>query len=225
MVFEDNKKLNKYKNKLKVGGVIVAAGLSSRMGKFKPLLPLKNTTIIQSAINSMFEANVDEISVVLGFRGEDIEKVVKSECGINNLNNQTLKLVYNNQYFKTDMLESIKIGINELENCDIIFILPGDMPAISSDTFKELLIKKQETDSKIIFPTFLGRTKHPVLIDKKCIPFICNYQGDGGLRKALENIPYDILYMPTDDYGCTLDADTKDEYENLIKYYNKGAKA
>ncbi|MGN2338290.1 hypothetical protein ACTFIN_09235 [Clostridium cagae] len=54
---------------------------------------------------------------------------------------------------------------------------------------------------------------------------ICNYQGDGGLRKALENIPYDILYMPTDDYGCTLDADTKDEYENLIKYYNKGAKA
>ncbi|MBN1067388.1 nucleotidyltransferase family protein [Clostridium botulinum] len=225
MIFEDNKKSNKYKNKIKVGGVIVAAGLSSRMGKFKPLLPLKNTTIIQSAINSMFEANVDEISVVLGFRGEDIEKVVKSECGINNLKNQTLKLVYNNQYFKTDMLESIKIGINELENCDIIFILPGDMPAISSNTFKELLIKKQETDSKIIFPTFLGRTKHPVLIDKKCIPFICNYQEDGGLRKALENIPYDILYMPTDDYGCTLDADTKDEYENLIKYYNKGAKA
>ncbi|MBN1038085.1 nucleotidyltransferase family protein [Clostridium sp. ZS1] len=225
MVFEDNKKSNKYKNKIKVGGVIVAAGLSSRMGKFKPLLPLKNTTIIQSAINSMFEANVDEISVVLGFRGEDIEKVVKSECGINNLKNQTLKLVYNNQYFKTDMLESIKIGINELENCDIIFILPGDMPAISSNTFKELLIKKQETDSKIIFPTFLGRTKHPVLIDKKCIPFICNYREDGGLRKALENIPYDILYMPTDDYGCTLDADTKDEYENLIKYYNKGAKA
>ncbi|WP_315077309.1 NTP transferase domain-containing protein [uncultured Clostridium sp.] len=170
-------------------------------------------TIIQSAINSMFEANIDEVSIVLGFRRKDIENVVKNGYNSYNLKNRTLKLVYNNQYFKTDMLESIKIGIKELEDCDIIFILPGDMPAISSNTFKELSIKKQETDSKIIFPTFLGRAKHPVLLDKKCIPFICNYQGDSGLRKVLENIPYDILYMPTDDYDYTLDADTKDEYK------------
>lgn len=41
---------------MKTGGLIVAAGLSSRMGAFKPMLPLKGETILRWGVLIKLEA-------------------------------------------------------------------------------------------------------------------------------------------------------------------------
>ena len=48
--------------------VIPAAGLSSRMGNFKPLMPFGETTVLQSILHLLKEKKVTEIAVVTGYR-------------------------------------------------------------------------------------------------------------------------------------------------------------
>ena len=58
-----------------IGAVIAAAGLSSRMGAFKPLLPYAGQTIVESTINKLQAVGVGEIIVVVGHRHEEIENI------------------------------------------------------------------------------------------------------------------------------------------------------
>lgn len=50
----------------RIGGLILAAGLSSRMGDFKPLMPLRGKTLIENTIDSLLLCGVAPIVVVLG---------------------------------------------------------------------------------------------------------------------------------------------------------------
>ena len=49
---------------MKIQGLIVAAGQSSRMGAFKPLLELEGYALIERSIFSLKNAGVEEIVVV-----------------------------------------------------------------------------------------------------------------------------------------------------------------
>ena len=62
----------------RIGGLILAAGCSKRMGDFKPLMPLRGKTLIENTIDSRLLCGVSPITVVLGHRGRDIEAIVKS---------------------------------------------------------------------------------------------------------------------------------------------------
>ena len=53
----------------RICGLIVAAGLSSRMGCFKPLLPLRGKTVIENTIDSMLLCGISPVVIVLGYRG------------------------------------------------------------------------------------------------------------------------------------------------------------
>ena len=51
---------------METGAVVVAAGLSSRMKSFKPMLPLAGSTVIKTAISTLRAAGVTTIVVVTG---------------------------------------------------------------------------------------------------------------------------------------------------------------
>jgi len=52
--------------------IILAAGYSSRMNGFKPLLPLGETTVLERIITLFQDAEVSDIRVVVGYRAEDL---------------------------------------------------------------------------------------------------------------------------------------------------------
>ena len=54
--------------------ILLAAGRSSRMGAFKPLLPFGNKTVIECCIDALREGGVETIVVVLGHRADDVRK-------------------------------------------------------------------------------------------------------------------------------------------------------
>lgn len=114
----------------RIGGLILAAGCSKRMGDFKPLMPLRGKTLIENSIDSMLLCGVDPIVVVLGHRGQDMEAILKSRYL-----GDTLTLVYNQDYTATDMLTSVKLGLASMPPCDAFFLLPGDMPVVAKETF------------------------------------------------------------------------------------------
>lgn len=198
---------------MKINGIILAAGLSSRMKAFKPLLKLKEKTIIEYSIDSMFNAGVDQIVLVLGFRGEEVQNLL-----LNKYESSKLRFIYNENYAESDMLTSIKIGISALETCDTFYILPGDMPAIKAETFHKVKESMKGTSAMVAFPTVNGHKKHPPLISWRCIEPILNFHGDGGLRGLWNSLKDNIATVPVDDFGCSMDADTKEDYTNLVRF-------
>lgn len=201
---------------MKISGLILAAGMSSRMGKFKPLLKINNKTMIEHSIDSMIAAKVEDIVLVLGYRGNEIEEVLK----FHGYTNKQVQVVYNEKYDTTEMLDSVKIGLNKMKECDAFFLLPGDMPAINPYTFLKLIdeVKYSKNKFKVIFPTIEGYKKHPPLISKVYMRDILEFKSDGGLRELWKNLELNILTIPVDDTGCTIDVDTKIQYKEVCNY-------
>lgn len=199
---------------MKVNGVIVAAGMSRRMGEFKPLLMIHNKTMIEQSIDSMLASGVKQITLVLGYRAEEIEKVLKSA----GYTNKQVNIVYNREYENTEMIDSIKIGVKNLKKCDAFYLLPGDMPAISVSTFLKVRKSMEENKCRIVFPTIEGYRKHPPLISYQCVEEILCFSQEGGLRELWRTMESDILTVPVDDKGCSMDVDTKPQYHLVCEY-------
>lgn len=198
-----------------VNGLILAAGMSKRMGEFKPLLYINGKPMIEQSIDSMLDSGVKRVTLVLGYQGEKIEAVLK-EAGYSGAQ---IHIVYNEDYRTTEMLDSVKIGVRSINDCEAFYLLPGDMPAISQNTFSNVRKAMEETKAKIVFPTLEGYRKHPPLLSVDCIPAILNFKSEGGLRELWKDFEHEIINIPVDDEGCNLDVDTKPQYQYVCQYH------
>jgi CTP:molybdopterin cytidylyltransferase MocA len=64
-----------------------------------------------------------------------------------------VRFARNPVYETTDMLASVKAGVQALDECDAFYLLPGDMPAVGTDTLSALASALERTDAKVVFPT------------------------------------------------------------------------
>lgn len=194
---------------MKTGAVVVAAGMSSRMNDFKPMMKIGSITTINRVITTLKLAGVDLVVVITGFQSEMLEK---------HLSKQNIICLYNKNYETTEMFDSAKIGLQYLMNkCNKILFTPADIPLFSVHTVKKLL-KSEELLAK---PVCENRGGHPLLIDAKLIPSILSYTGHKGLKNALLETEAKLERIEVNDKGILLDADTQDDFKELLKYHNK----
>lgn len=193
-----------------IAGLIVVAGLSSRMHSFKPLLELDGKTIIEKSIESLRLSGIKDIYAVCGYRVEDIEPLLRK---------QGVKMILNQHYAETDMLASVRLGVAALkENCEAFFLLPGDMPLVRPYTLQTLIKLKNTEKIAVIRPAYSGRRGHPPLIDKSCFENILTYEGTDGLRGALACFKKNTVDYEIPDPGILIDADTPDDYARMCQY-------
>jgi CTP:molybdopterin cytidylyltransferase MocA len=199
-----------------VKGIILAAGLSSRMGECKPLMMARNKTIIENSIDSMIEGGVSSLLLVVGYRGKEIEEK------LGHYSKEAVTIVYNDDFATTDMLYSLQLGLRSLGTCDAFFLLPADMPDIQPSTFQSVRQCWIQTNCLIAFPTLGIWRKHPPLIDAKCIDTILAYKGQGGLRTLWKYFEGSIATVAVDDLGCETDLDTMEDYSLFLKRISPG---
>ena len=85
------------------GALIVAAGMSSRMGEFKPMLNIGSISIAQRVIATFQQAGVDKIVMVTGYNATQLERHL-SGLGVIFLRNEN--------YEHTQMFDSVRIGLD-----------------------------------------------------------------------------------------------------------------
>jgi molybdenum cofactor cytidylyltransferase len=193
---------------LRTGAIITAAGRSSRMGVFKPLLKIGNLTAAEHIIRSFRAASVEDIAIITGNNAQELEDSLKD-----------LKIVFlrNDMYEHNEMLDSVKIGLDyQKDKCGKIFITPVDVPLFSPDTVKALLSCK--TDAGI--PTYKGRTGHPIILGNDAVGRILKHSGSGGVRNAITELSLKIEYFETEDRGILYDMDTQEDYTAILKLYS-----
>jgi len=195
-------------------GLILAAGLSSRMGEFKPLMPLRGKTLIENTVDSVLNGGAWSVVAVTGYRGEEVETVLLRRYG------KQVHLVRNPDFAQTDMLCSIQIGCRVMPPCDAFFLLPGDMPVVRQTTFHKLLKERHAGAPSVVFPTLGGYRKHPPLVDARLIPEILSFQGGGGLRQMWRQHEELIRNVPVDDEGVWVDLDTQQDYRLCRQVYD-----
>lgn len=185
--------------------VIVAAGLSSRMGKLKPLLPIAGKPAIIYLIGNMFLAGVNQCVVVTGYRGDEI----RSACS----DMPNIIWGHNPDYASTDMFTSVKIGFSLVpKECRRILMTPADIPLIQEDTIRTLL----NTDAPLAFPVYQGKQSHPLSLTPELLPRIMSWKGEMGLKGALDSLDIEPVLLPVNDPFGLMDMDTPEDYEKLI---------
>lgn len=189
-----------------LAGVILAAGVSSRMGAFKPMLPVDGQTMIRRVADMMGQAGADPIVVVTGYQSETLER---------HLAGLGLRFVRNDRYYETQMLDSLVLGLDQLPaQARRVLVSPADIPLVERSTVDALLA----AEGDFIRPLFHGVPGHPVVLSRSIFPALRAYSGEGGLKGAIETLGISVTDVPVEDQGTALDSDTRDEYAALLKY-------
>ena len=193
---------------MRVAALVLAAGLSSRMDGFKPLLPLMQSTVLGHGIRTLREAGIDDILVVAGHNAREVlaeSARLRVECVVN-------------RDYAQGMFSSVLAGLAVLgRRCGALLVMPVDIPLVLPQTIKTLLGCVGQ--AQILYPTFSGERGHPPVIASGCVPFIESWQGQGGLRAALEGLEHlvDVQEIPVADSNIVFDLDTPEDYRQALR--------
>ena len=191
------------------GALIVAAGMSSRMGDFKPMLNIGAISIAQRVVATFQQAGVDKLVMVTGYNAAVLER---------HLAGNGIVFLRNDDYASTAMFDSARIGLAYLrDKCDRVLFTPVDIPLFTAETVRALL----RTEARLACPVCEGQSGHPTLIASELIDAILSDSGEGGLRGALERCGAEMTPVPVKDRGILHDADTPEDYRALLAYHNE----
>jgi molybdenum cofactor cytidylyltransferase len=186
---------------MNLAAIILAAGYSSRIDGFKPLMQLGGQSLLAHCSALFRQAGIQNITVITGYRRREVEDEAL-KCGISS--------IYNNN-FDQGMFTSVRTAVSHLTSVDGFFLLPVDIPLVRPATITTLIDAFQ--GKTVLHPTFKGLPGHPPLIPAKLIPTILAHNGAGGLKPLLAKAAK--REVPVWDQGILLDADIPEDFTDL----------
>lgn len=190
----------------KLAGIILAAGLSSRMGAFKPLLEIDGVSMVRRVVQLMQVAGAHPVVVVTGHRRRELEE---------HLQGAGVELVHNPDYASTQQFDSLRLALARLEGrCGRLLISPADIPFVKPETVEALL----GAPGEFVRPVYRGRGGHPVLLSGDLIPALLRYDGPDGLRGAIRKSGCVVRNVEVEDGGVLMDNDTPEDFARTVKW-------
>ncbi|KAB0667375.1 nucleotidyltransferase family protein [Oryzomonas japonica] len=195
----------------RVGAIILAAGLSRRMGTCKQLLPLGGTTVIARCLESLLAGGAEEIIVVVGPQGDDVAEEARRH---------PVRIVRTTAPHG-DMACSVRTGRAALPpTVSGVLIAPCDHPLVLPATVAGLLAAHHRDPRTIIIPSHGGRRGHPT-----CFPrgILDELDDTGTLRDLVRRDPGRLRHLDTEDQGVVLDMDTPEDYQRIVRICREGS--
>ena len=198
-----------------IWAVVPAAGYSSRMKAYKPLLPLGDTTLIGRVIALLQDAGAEEVIVVTGHNHGRLAPEIRAAGA---------RPVFNPDY-AAGMFSSVRTGVAQLpEACRGFFLLPADIPAVRPHTLNVIRSVFDRQPDLVVVPEFQEKTGHPPLIPGAAIPTILATGPEGNLREILfspaKGCP-GVKKVPVADRGILMDADRPQDYETVAERFRR----
>ena len=190
-----------------MAAVVLAAGQSRRMERFKPLLPLGKESAVERTVHLFLDAGLADIIVVTGHRAAEIHRVLAP---------LKVRCIENPDHLR-GMFSSVMSGVRALSQTSrAFFVHPADIPLVRAQTVQRLAAEFDATEPAVLYPTFDGRRGHPTLIRRDLLPRILAWHGAGGLRACLGGYAADSRELPVADEAVLLDMDTEEDYRALL---------
>lgn len=180
---------------IKVAGVILAAGASSRFGSDKLQQKLENGNYLGVVSAKKLQPFVNELKVVVPENNKTRQEIFRD---FNNL-------IISNK--STQFSDSLKKGLSAVKNYDYCIIGLADMPFISSATYESLLSTLSLNRFDLIAPSFDDQRGHPVAISSGVIKHFLGSENNVFIKNYFDKDEFSKFIFPTQDTGILHDVD------------------
>lgn len=197
-----------------LGVILLAAGVSSRMGRPKLLLPWADTTVIGHLIAQWHELRAQQIAVVL----RPGDAALAGELDRLNFPREG-RIV--NPCPEQGMFSSIRCAANWpgwRNGISHWAITLGDQPHLRPATLRRLLEVSAANPDAICQPSFGGRSAHPVILPAAALAALPGTAAQT-LKEFLKLISLARVQTPINDPGLALDLDTPQDYIKLTDQF------
>jgi molybdenum cofactor cytidylyltransferase len=192
-----------------ISAIILASGLSTRMGRPKLLLPWKDQTILGEVTSKLNNAGVQEIVIVIQARQQQLLDHIQQLS-----RNFPLRIAYNNSFEPEDMLSSIRCGLKALDpSINATLITLGDQPQIQEGIVQQICSAYSKSRAMLVIPSYRMRRGHPWLISQSLWPQLIRLESPFTPHDFLEQYKEEILYVNVDNPSILQDIDTPEDYE------------
>lgn len=189
----------------KVDAIVLASGLSKRMGCNKLLLPLGKSTVIGQFLSRFPYALFQKVIVVYG---DQQVASIASEYPV---------ILCYNQNPKAGKSNSIQLGLSVSTAEDGMMFAVADQPLLTSVTIQMLVEMFSENNSKkIVVPEVDGRPANPVIFPAACRSEFAELQGDSGGRQLITKQPERVCYASFSSGEEFYDVDTQENYQTVV---------
>ncbi len=193
-----------------IAAIVLGAGLSSRMGEEKLLLPLGNKKVLERTIEGVQDAGFANIIVVT--RREVEENIEVYPDVVYLLNNHP----------ERGQASSMAIAMNWLmthrPDCEGVLFFLGDQPLMDRHLVRRIKKTILANPESIVQPRYQGRQGHPVAFGRPWFKSLSDTQGDLGGRTLIKDNRKSVIEVEGSE-TCTMDMDTHAEYRVIQHYF------
>lgn len=208
--------------------VILAAGLSSRMGRPKLLLPFRDRPLAACALEAALGCGVDggppgPVIAVVGPHAPD--------ALLNLLREDPRVSVVCAEDAASGQAASLRAGIRRVLEEETrrgpvtgVCVLLADQPLVEARTVRRLLAALGETPGAFIVPVHNGQRGNPVIIPRAFFVRAMALRGDTGARPLLRAPDARVRRVSVEEAGVLRDVDTPEAYAALVRGDREAAK-
>jgi molybdenum cofactor cytidylyltransferase len=160
-----------------IDGILLAAGYSSRMGDFKPLMAHDGLPFVVGIAEKMSRV-CRHVVVVIGYHAGDIRAAF-----VNKLHYLSVEFAENPR-FDQGMFTSLQCGAAQLRDADWALYHFCDQPHLPVEFYTEF-IGRIEADCDVIQPVYRGQKGHPLLLNHRLLEAVRQAQPKSTLRNLL----------------------------------------
>lgn len=194
------------------GGIVLAAGASTRLGQPKGLLSVQGEPAVSRCARLLGEAGCDDVVVVVGADAERVARAVPAASG----------RVVTHAAWSQGQTTSVQAALRALDASCCFLVWPVDRPAVRLETVRAIL---RAEEGAIRVPTQGGRRGHPVHFDASLRTEILSLGSTDPLHEVVRREPQRVHEVPVDDPGVLLNVDTPQDVDRLERLLGGGAPA
>ena len=189
-----------------IDAIVLAAGLSSRMGRPKPLVEIGGRPALARVLDALLDASFREPIVVLGTAADEIRAAI--DLG-------SSRIVVNPAP-QDGLSSSLRLGLAAVDRGALgAMVLLVDMPAIRSETIRRVA-DRAEAGDRLVAPSVGGARGFPVFIARDLFSELQEtLAGDTGARAFLARRRDLLTTIDVADPGCFQDFDAPKDLEPL----------
>lgn len=188
-----------------IAGILLAAGLSRRMGRAKLVLPLGGRPVLRHSAERLLAAGLSPVVVVTG---REHAATASALAGL------AVDIVANPNP-EAGQASSIRVGVASLPpDAEAALVALGDQPFVPADVIRRLSDAFRSTHKPIAAPRYRDGLGNPVLFGAAVFAELLALGGDRGARAVVDRDPGRVALVDVDQL-MPQDIDTPEDYERL----------
>jgi molybdenum cofactor cytidylyltransferase len=190
----------------RIGAIVLAAGMSSRMGANKLLQEWRGKPLLRWTVEAAFASEAKPVIVVTGHDATNTEAALR---GLD-------VIIVRNPAYRDGLSTSLNCGLASLpDSADGALIMLGDMPEVSANVLNRMIAAFSPPDGRsICVAVHQGKRGNPVLWSRAFFGEMAGMTGDTGAKSLLAANEEQLCEIET-GAGILRDVDTPEALARL----------